>query len=199
MHTPTPHLHIGVFCAASDHLAPEYYDMATQFGQWMGGRGHTLVYGGASAGLMEATAKAVRQAGGRVVGIVPHILEERHRVSTLLTEKVPCRDLTDRKALLIDRSDVMVALPGGIGTLDEVFTAMAAHSIGYHHKPVVLFDTNGFWHSLEALLQDYARLHFLNAPLHTYLYTAHSIEELEGLLHTIIPGTTDIPDGKAQE
>ena len=174
--------HVGVFCAASDQLDAAYYSMARAFGRWLGGRGLTLVYGGADSGLMESVAEGVKSAGGRVVGVVPRILVSKRRVSRLVDEVVPCNDLADRKAIMVERSDVLVALPGGIGTLDEVFTVMAAHSIGYHHKRVVLFALDGFWDGLVGLLQELDRRRFVNVPLSRYLSVARSWDELEAVL-----------------
>ena len=107
-----------------------------------------------------------------VVGIVPSVLETRRRVSRYVDEVVPCHDLSDRKAIMVERSDVLVALPGGIGTLDEVFTVMAANSIGYHRKKVVLFALDGFWDGLVAVLQEMDRRGFVNVPLGQYLVVA---------------------------
>ena len=174
--------HVGVFCAASDRLDAAYYAMAREFGRWLGERGLTLVYGGADSGLMECVAEGVKAVGGRVVGVVPRILESKRRVSRLVDEVVPCNDLNDRKAIMLERSDVLVALPGGIGTLDEVFTVMAAHSIGYHHKRIVLFSLDGFWDGLVGVLQEMDRRRFINVPLNRYLSIARSWDELEAAL-----------------
>lgn len=173
---------VGVFCAASANLDVSYYEMAERFGEWLGAHGMTLVYGGANSGLMESVARGVKRSGGKVVGIVPRILEAKRRVSGFVDENVPCEDLNDRKAIMVERSDILVALPGGIGTLDEVFTVMAAHSIGYHDKRVVLFDTSGFWDSMVAVLREMDAGHFINMPLNRYLTVARSWEELEDAL-----------------
>ena len=176
---------VGVFCAASDRVDAAYSEMALQFGRWLGGQGMTLVYGGAASGLMESVARGVKECGGRVVGVVPRILEEHGRVSRLIDEAVPCRDLNDRKAVMAERSDVLVALPGGVGTLDEVFTVMAAHSIGYHTKRVILFDTSGFWDGLAEVLQAMDARRFINMPLERCLSLARSWQELEELFVTV--------------
>ena len=160
---------IGLFCAASDRLEASYYDLAGAFGRLVGERGLTLVYGGADSGLMESAARGVKDTGGHVVGIVPSVLE-------------PCHDLSDRKAIMVERSDVLVALPGGVGTLDEVFTVMAANSIGYHRKKVVLFALDGFWDGLVAVLQEMDRRGFVNVPLEQYLVVARSWDELQAVL-----------------
>ena len=173
---------IGLFCAASDRLEAGYYDLAGAFGRLVGERGLRLVYGGADSGLMECAARGAKCAGGRVVGIVPSVLEARRRVSRCVDEVVACRDLNDRKAVMVELSDVLVALPGGIGTLDEVFTVMAANSIGYHRKKVVLFALDGFWDGLVAVLQQMDRQGFVNVPLDRYLVVAHTWEELQAAL-----------------
>lgn len=173
---------IGLFGAASDRLEASYYDLAGAFGRLVGERGLTLVYGGADSGLMESAARGVKDAGGHVVGIVPSVLEARRRVSRYVDEVVPCHDLSDRKAIMVERSDVLVALPGGIGTLDEVFTVMAANSIGYHRKKVVLFALDGFWDGLVEVLQEMDRRGFVNVPLEQYLVVARSWDELQAVL-----------------
>lgn len=175
---------IGLFCAASDKLDCKYYEWAEVFGRMVGECGGTLVYGGANSGLMESAARGVKKAGGKVTGIVPAILETRRRVSGYVDEVVPCCDLSDRKAIMVERSDVLVALPGGIGTLDEVFTVMAAHSIGYHRKKVVLFSLDGFWDALVEVLHEMDVRGFVNVPLSEYLAVARSWEELRGMLET---------------
>ncbi len=173
---------VGVFCGASDGLDAVYYALAGDFGRWLGEHGLTLVYGGADSGLMEAMARGVKASGGRVVGVVPRILEVRRKVSMCVDEIVHCSDLSDRKAIMIERSDILVALPGGIGTLDEVFTVMASGSIGYHGKRVVLFDLGGFWDGLVHVLQEMDRQHFVNVPLERYFSVARSWDELAAAL-----------------
>ena len=111
---------VAVFCAASENIAPGYFEVAAEVGTVLGRLGATMVYGGARFGLMEATARAAKKAGARIVGVVPDILVERDRVSHLLDEQVGCRNLSERKDIMLERSDVLVALPGGIGTLDEI-------------------------------------------------------------------------------
>ena len=129
---------VAIFCAASENIAPGYFEAATEVGALLGRLGATMVYGGARFGLMEATAKAAKTTGARVVGVVPDILVERDRVSRLLDEQVPCRNLSERKDIMLQRSDILVALPGGVGTLDEIFHVMAAATIGYQDRKSVV-------------------------------------------------------------
>lgn len=173
---------IALFCAASENIAPGYFEAAAEVGAMLGRLGMTLVYGGARFGLMEATARAAKQAGARIVGIVPDILVERGRVSMLLDEQVNCRNLSERKDIMLERSDILVALPGGVGTLDEIFHVLAAATIGYHTKRVVLYNVNGFWDSLVATLDEMLQAGFVRGEFEKYFEVANSIAELEGLL-----------------
>lgn len=173
---------VAVFCAASESIDTLYVSAAREVGAMLARKGLELVYGGARFGLMEATASAVRENGGAVVGVVPHILEERGRVSSLLTEKVPCRNLSERKDIMLSRSDVLVALPGGIGTLDEIFHVAAAATIGYHSKPVVLYNVNGFWNGMLSMLESMSAAGFLRGGVDSYILVADNVEELENII-----------------
>ena len=177
-----PARNIAVFCAASEEIDSLYVLSATAVGNMLGRIGATLVYGGARFGLMEATAKAAKASGAKVVGVVPMILEERGRVSSLIDEKVNCRNLSDRKDIMLQRSDILVALPGGIGTLDEIFHVMAAATIGYHSKKVVLYNVNGFWNPLLATIDEMSQAGFVRGEFGKYLFVANNIGELEKMI-----------------
>ena len=177
-----PARNIAVFCAASEEIDSLYVLSATAVGNMLGRIGATLVYGGARFGLMEATAKAAKASGAKVVGVVPMILEERGRVSSLIDEKVNCRNLSDRKDIMLQRSDILVALPGGIGTLDEIFHVMAAATIGYHSKKVVLYNVNGFWNPLLATVEEMEQAGFVRGEIEKYLVVANDVATLEDLI-----------------
>ena len=173
---------VAVFCAASENIAPGYFEAAASVGRMLGRIGATLVYGGARFGLMEAVAKSAKEFGAHVVGVVPEILEQRGRVSALIDEKIPCRNLSDRKDIMLAKSDALVALPGGVGTLDEIFHVAAAATIGYHNKRVILYNVNGFWNGLAATLDELSEAGFIRAGLENIIVVANSIEELENLI-----------------
>ena len=173
---------VAIFCAASENIAPGYFEAAADVGAMLGRVGATMVYGGARFGLMEATAKAAKAAGARIVGVVPDILVERDRVSGLLDEQVGCRNLSERKDIMLERSDILVALPGGIGTLDEIFHVLAAATIGYHTKRVVLYNVNGFWNQLLATVEEMSQAGFVRGEVEKYLIVANSVAELEDLI-----------------
>lgn len=145
---------IAVFCSANSDIDAGYFKAAGELGRWIGENGHTLVFGGCNLGLMQCVAEAVHKAGGRTIGVVPAIIERGGKASPDMDVCIPCDNLSDRKDLMLAQADVCVALPGGIGTLDEVFTVAASASIGYHPKRVVIYNVNGFWDSLTAMLSD---------------------------------------------
>lgn len=173
---------IGIFCSASSHIDPFYFEKARELGTWMGKQGKTLVYGGSNGGLMECVAEAVKTNGGRVFGVIPTIVESRNNVSEYVDIDFRCNNLSDRKDTMLQESQVMVALPGGIGTLDEIFTVMASAKIGYHHKKIILYNINGFWNKLIELLDDLAMKHFVPGNWADYCQVVDSFEELTTLL-----------------
>lgn len=144
---------IGVFCSSHEGLPSAYVAAASWLGGEIGRRGATLVYGGSRCGLMEMVAAAVKAAGGRVVGVVPDVLRRRGLESEQIDVTLYAAGLADRKEALLRESDVLVALPGGLGTLDEVFTVVAAASMGEHRKRVVLANVEGCWDPLLTLLE----------------------------------------------
>lgn len=143
---------IGVFCSSHNGINPEYARAAEALGREIGRHGANLVYGGSSCGLMKVLADAVRESGGRTTGVVPRILAERHLESDS-DVTFYCENLDDRKGTMIREADVFVALPGGIGTLDEIFTVAASNHIGYHRKKVILYNVNGFWNPLLDMME----------------------------------------------
>lgn len=173
---------IGVFCSASNTIDENYFLKANELGEWLGKQNKTLVYGGANLGLMECVAQAVKQNGGTVVGVVPAKLEENGKVSTLPDKIFHTENLSDRKDIILRESDVLVALPGGIGTLDEVFHVMAAASIGYHSKKVIFYNVDGFFDELLQILETIYEKHFARHKSDHYFNVANTFDELTNLL-----------------
>ena len=132
----------------------------------MAAEGKTLVYGGADM----------------VMGVVPTKLEEKGRVSDRLDVTFHTVNLSDRKDVILRESDILVALPGGVGTLDEVFHVVAAATIGYHSKRVVLYNIDGFWDGLLAVLNQMEAQGFIRRPLENFLNVANTFDELKELL-----------------
>ena len=175
-------MNICIFCSANSNIPTEYFERTSELGTWMGANGHTLVFGGCNLGLMECVAKAVHDAKGMTVGVVPTIVEKGGKVSEYVDVKILCDNLSDRKDLMIERSDVIIALPGGVGTLDEIFTVLAAASIGYHNKCVILYNIGGFWDSLIAMLDDLKTRGVLRAGFDDTVKVAHTLDEIAALI-----------------
>ena len=173
---------ICVFCSANEQIAPEFFTLTEELGRWAAAKGHSIVYGGVNQGLMECVAKATKEAGGRTIGVVPMMVEKSGRTSDYVEVEIPCDNLTDRKQLMMDQSDVFIALPGGIGTLDEVFTVAASATIGYHQKLVILYNMNGFWNELIALLDSLQQKGMIRGSWRQYIKTADSLEEISRLI-----------------
>ena len=172
---------ICVFCSANDQIAAEYFEKTRELGAWCAKEGHDIVFGGHDAGLMHAVSRACKDAGGRVIGVVPRKIEEMGRLTPFLDVHVPTEDLTDRKQLMMDMSDAFIVLPGGIGTLDELFTVCSCVTLGYHHKPVILYNMCGCWASLIVLLDDLERQGMMRRPWREFIHVVESIEELQFL------------------
>ena len=136
---------ITVFCSASDAIAPDYKHEAEVLGQWIGTHGYRLVYGGANGGLMEIVARCARNNGSPVLGIITSHIVRLGRSSQQPTELITTDNMGERKRLLIERGDIIVALPGGIGTIDELFDAITTKMLGHHDKPIVICNTRGLF------------------------------------------------------
>ena len=169
---------IGIFCSAADDIETVYFEMARELGTWIGQNKKTLVYGGANIGLMECVAQAAKKQGAFIMGVVPTKLEERGAVSDLLDVTFRVDNLSERKDAMLRESDILVALPGGVGTLDEVFHVMASASIGYHSKKVIFYNVNGFWNELLAFLNRLREQHFARRPWENFYLVANNLEEL---------------------
>ena len=173
---------ICVFCSANQQIDNEFFTMTEELGTWAAKNGHSIVYGGVNQGLMECLGKATKEAGGRTIGIIPMVVEKSGRMSDYVDIEIPCDNLTDRKQLMMDQSDVFIALPGGIGTMDEVFTVAASATIGYHDKPLILYNMKGFWNPLIAFLDDLKAKGMIRGNWQDYIKTANSIEEISQII-----------------
>ena len=170
---------ICVFCSANEQIDPDFFSATEELGRWAAKNGHAIVYGGVNQGLMECLGRAAHEAGGRTIGVVPTIVEKTGRVSDHVEIEIPCDNLSDRKQLMMDKSDVFIALPGGIGTLDEVFTVAASATIGYHAKPVVLYNLKGFWNPLIQLLDDLQDCGMVRGEWRQYIKVISKLEDLD--------------------
>ena len=141
---------ICVYCASSLRIDPSYVALATEVGTAIAERGHSLVSGGGDISMMGAVARAARAGGARTVGVIPQVLLDLEVADRDADELLVVRDMRERKGLMDDRADAFLALPGGIGTLEELLEVWVARSLGLHVKPVVVLDTDGVYDLLRA-------------------------------------------------
>ncbi|MCH5327509.1 MAG: TIGR00730 family Rossman fold protein [Coprobacter sp.] len=139
---------IGVFCSAGNTIDRKYFHEAATLGNWIGKSGRTLIYGGSCSGLMEETALHVQEHGGKIVGVIPQKICDAGKKSSLPNRQIIVNDLHERKQKMLELGDIFIALPGGFGTLDEVFTIIAAGRLGYHRKKVIFCNTANFYSDL---------------------------------------------------
>jgi uncharacterized protein (TIGR00730 family) len=156
-----PSFSICVYCGSKPGTNPLYAQAAVAVGQWIAGRGGQLVYGGGSGGLMGVVADATLAAGGRVVGIIPKALVEKEWAHHGCTELHIVENMHDRKRMMAERADAFLALPGGIGTLEELFEVWTWRQLGYHDKPIGLLNTAGYYNGLLAFLHNAVASQFL--------------------------------------
>ena len=173
---------IGVYLSSKSDVPAAYRKAAEDVGAWLGRTGRTLVYGGARKGMMEVLAQAAHDGGARIYGVVPDILFRRNLVSDLLDVTFRCADLHDRKAIMMRESEALMVLPGGIGTLDELFTALATATIGIDRMPVVLYNAGGCWNSLLETLGRLKDDGLISEDFSELFAVVDDIEDLERLL-----------------
>ncbi|MBQ6085948.1 MAG: TIGR00730 family Rossman fold protein [Bacteroidaceae bacterium] len=173
---------IGVFCSANSNIDTDFFSLTRELGTWIGQNGHTLVFGGCNMGLMECIAQSVHEAGGSTIGVVPQVIEKGGKVSDFVDVNIACDNLSDRKDLMLLQSDILIALPGGIGTLDEIFSVAAAHTIGYHNKRVIIYNMKGFWDSTIRMLDELQSQGLIRGSWRNYIQIANSMEQIQLLI-----------------
>lgn len=181
-------LSICVYSSSSDKVDSAYLDVAVALGAAIGRRGDRLVFGGGNTGLMGLVAQAVKDHGGEVVGVIPEVMRGTPYVFDRADEIVTTKDLRARKAEMETRADAFVALPGGLGTLDELIEVLAAKQLQFHEKPIVLLNCKGFYEPLAVLFEHLFRERFASDEHHRHLYhLACDIEEALSYIDSYAP------------
>ena len=185
---------ICVYCGSNPGAKPEYAVAAEALGQAIARSGTRLVYGGGAVGLMGILARAVMKDGGAVTGIIPQFLKDREVMLREVSDLIVTADMHERKRLMFERADAFVALPGGIGTLEEVVEMMTLAQLDQHKKPVLIINLNGFWDPLIALfrrMQQEGFLHkeFLGGHVDLPVAFVDSVEKVIPVLREAIAGT----------
>jgi uncharacterized protein (TIGR00730 family) len=151
---------ICVYSSSSTAIDQLYFDTAVQLGQSIASRGDELLYGGGMLGLMGAIAKAVRENGGKVIGVIPKALDRPGIVYENCDELIVTEGMRERKAMMDARSDAFIALPGGYGTLEELLEIITLKQLKYHNKPIVILNVNHFYDPLLAQFNSIIQQHF---------------------------------------
>jgi len=169
---------VCVYCGSGPGNNPRFVEAAIAFGKTLADNGIRLVYGGGSIGLMGAVATSVLDHGGTVTGIIPGFLTSRENALTRVQEMIVTPDMHERKRLMFERSDAFVALPGGIGTLEELVEQMTWQQLGRHTKPVLLANIDNFWEPLLALLTHMRATEFIRPTLSIDVLKAERVEDI---------------------
>lgn len=151
---------VGVFASSSPSLAPKYYEICCKLGESLASSGYALIYGGGNNGLMGHLAMGFKKKGGFLIGVIPKSLKEAGYCYQNADQIIVTGDLSQRKLIMNAQADAFLCLPGGIGTLDEMFSVLAEKQLGFHQKPVILIDIDNFFSPLLSYLSDLKRKGF---------------------------------------
>ena len=189
-----PAFSVCVYCGSRPGENPAFAEAATAVGTWIGRHGGQLVYGGGRSGLMGTVAEATRQAGGRVVGVIPQALVDKELANRACDELHIVQTMHERKAMMAERSDAFIALPGGIGTFEELFEVWTWRQLGYHDKPLGLLNVAGYYDGLVGFLNHSVTSGFMGE---WQMGLLHASADAEALLRTLVqsagPDHTPVP------
>ncbi len=176
-------MNIAVYCGSSSGNDEKYTESAKMLGTWIGKSGNTLVYGGANRGLMGALADSVLENGGKVIGVLPDVARIQTRKHTGLTECINTTSMAERKAKMIELADAFVALPGGIGTLDEITDVLSLSSLDVVNGPIVLFNTYEYYEPFRAVIRKVIESGFGRPEYFERVLFSDDMDEIEGFLN----------------
>jgi uncharacterized protein (TIGR00730 family) len=182
---------VCVYCGSGPGANPRYIESAKALGKIFAENGIRLVYGGGSLGMMGAVATSVLDHGGAVTGIIPDFLTLRENALTRVQEMIVTPDMHERKRLMFERSDAFVALPGGMGTLEELVEQLTWKQLGRHEKPVLLANIDGFWEPLLALFAHMRRTQFIRSGLSVDILKAERVEDILPRLRAAVAGVPE--------
>jgi cytokinin riboside 5'-monophosphate phosphoribohydrolase len=172
-----------VYCSSSLHLSSDYYEMADRVGRELVSHGWGLVYGGGNAGLMGSVAQGVKAAGGVVVGVIPEFMKVRELAFTDADELISVSTMAERRKLMIDRADAFLALPGGIGTLEEISEVLTLRYLGQMDKHIVFINQNGYYDHLFRFFEHMQSERFKTSGMEGLYDVATTVEDIWTHLH----------------
>lgn len=174
---------VCVYCGSGFGTDPVFRQAAETLGKHFAENGIRLVYGGGAHGLMGAVARSTLQHGGQVTGIIPHFLKARELMLEDASEIIVTDDMHERKRLMFERSDAFVALPGGVGTLEELVEQLTWAQLGQHRKPILMLNTINFWKPLLVLLAHMREYAFIRPGLEVHYLVAEEVKDVLPMLH----------------
>lgn len=157
---------IAVYCSANNNIADRFLQLGDLVGRWIGEHGHTLVYGGATGGLMSRTSEAARAHGATVIGVIPSRIVAAGRQASHCDELITVDSMAERKQVMREIADVFICLPGSYGTLDEMFDVISSGIIGEHRKPIYILNHDGFYATLQQQIKHMRELSFIPEQEH---------------------------------
>ena len=175
-------MNITVYLGAIEGNDSFLKEAVRELGAWIGTNGNTLVYGGSKSGLMGELAESVLQAGGKVIGVEPQFFIDAGFVYDEITELITTKDMSERKAKMIELGDVFIAFPGGTGTLEEITEVMSKVSLKHLDAPCILYNLNGYYDSLKQLLEHMIEMDLSSEEKQEGIYFAEDLEEIQRIL-----------------
>ena len=182
---------ICVYCGSSPGTRPSYGEAARQIGMELAREQIRLVYGGGDVGLMGTVARSTIEHGGKVTGIIPKFLKRRERMLGEVEELIVTADMHERKRLMFEKADAFIALPGGVGTLEELVEQLTWAQLGQHKKPIVLANVDGFWTRFLGLLDHMREEGFIRAETAVNVLVADKPEDIVPMMRAALAGLAD--------
>jgi|SRR5690606_30956844 len=182
---------VAVYCASSRDIDDHYFTAADQLGERMAGKNWTLVYGGGGTGLMGQVANSIQKHGGKTLGITPEVLKIESLINSRDNEQIITRDMPERKTMMIDLADAFVALPGGFGTLEELFEVMTLKQLGFHHKPIVIANFHGYYDKLLDFFEELYQQKFSKPAYRQLYHIAYNVDNIMTYLENYQPPNLD--------
>jgi uncharacterized protein (TIGR00730 family) len=173
---------VCVFCGASNNVDKKFLDIGAEFGKLLAARDINLVYGGGDCGVMGAVANSTMKHGGYAIGVFPRSLRNIENEHQSLTEITIVDTMHERKQNMFERSDAFIVFPGGFGTMDEMFEIITWKQLMLHNKPIVIFNYQGYWDPLIALMKNIIESRFAKAEVATYYHVVDELEEIIDVL-----------------
>lgn len=171
-------MRIAVYCSAKDAIPEEYLALGDALGAWIGEHGHTLVYGGATGGLMSRVSNAAKAAGAHVIGVIPTRIKAAGRLAANCDYLVEVNSMSERKQRMRDEADIIICLPGSYGTMDEMMDATSSAIVGEHHKPTYVVNYKGFYDALKQQISHMQLLGFIPSQQSYEPIFVNTLEEL---------------------